>query len=180
MNILTVLEILITLLLLIIPTTLLVIIFCLNMIYTNLKTRVPWVRIPPANLNKILEAINLPKDATVYDLGCGDGRFLFLAEKKGYKAIGYELAIYPYFKTLLYKFFKASKVRIERKNFFKQNLEEADAIFIFLTKSIMEKIGEKLKPNLAAGTMIVSYGFTIPKWPVKRILDTSPSKTYIY
>lgn len=180
MNLLIILAILITILSLTSITTLMVVIFGFNMIYTNIKTKTPYTRIPLFNLEKILAEINLPINSLVCDLGCGDGRFLFLAEKKGLKAVGYELAFYPYVKAWLNKFFRQSQVKIEHQDFFKQDLKKFDAIFIFLTKSIMEKIGEKLKPNLTAGTMIVSYGFTIPGWQIKKILETKPSETYIY
>ena len=103
-----------------------------------------------------------------------------MAEKKGFRAVGYELARYPYLKTLIYKFLKSSKIKIENKDFFKTDLSDAKAIFIFLTASVMEKIGLKLKDNLRPGTSVVSYGFAIPSWPILKILDTSPSKTYLY
>ena len=171
---------LIIVLLLIVPIAAIVLILILNMLYTNLKTHVPWARIPQTNLQYILSEINLPKNSLVYDLGCGDGRFLFLAEKNGLKAIGYELAYYPYLKALTAKFLMGSKVKIENKDFFKQDLSGADAIFIFLTASVMEKIGIRLLKNLKTKTIVASYGFRIPGWETIKILETSPSKTYIY
>lgn len=180
MNFLIVLAILITILSLTLITTLLVVIFGLNMIYTNIKTKTPYTRIPLANLKKILEEINLPTGSAVCDLGCGDGRFLFLAEKKGLNSTGYELAFYPYTKALLNKFFKQSQVKIERKDFFKQDLQKFDAVFIFLTKEIMNKVGLKLKTNLKPKTIVISYGFSIPDWQETRILETKPSRTFIY
>jgi SAM-dependent methyltransferase len=135
---------------------------------------------PANNLIIILDKINLPPQSLIYDLGCGDGRFLFLAEQKKLEAVGYELALYPYLKAIINKFFKSSRVVIKNKDFFKQDLSNADAIFIFLTASVMQKIGDKLKTNLKPNTLVVSYGFAIPGWPIKKILDTKPSKTYIY
>lgn len=158
----------------------LVIFFGFNMIYINLKTLVPWARAPMSGLNNILRELNLPTGSLVYDLGCGDGRFLFLAEAVGLKAVGYELALYPYLKARVNKFLKGSQVVIENKDFFKQDLSSADAIFIFLTASVMKKIGKKLKNHLKSKTIVVSYGFEIPDWKIVKVLDTKPSKTYIY
>jgi len=150
------------------------------MIYVNLKTLVPWAKAPMHGLEDILVHLNLPVGSLVYDLGCGDGRFLFLAEHHGLKALGYELAFYPYLKAMVNKFLKDSKVKIENKDFFKQDLSQADAIFIFLTAAVMKKISEKLKQDLKQGVIIVSYGFEIPSWEIIKTLDTKPSKTYIY
>ena len=177
---LVVLSLVIIILSLVAPAALIIIVLIMNMLYINLKTLVPWAKVPIINLEKILAEINLAPGALVYDLGSGDGRFLFLAEKHGFKAVGYELAYYPYLKTLARKFLKGSKVEIKNKDFFKADLGQAEAIFIFLTAAVMEKIGLKLKENLKLGTKVISYGFAIPGWPVLKVLDTKPSKTYLY
>lgn len=177
---LIILSLLIIILSFIVIATFLVVFFGFNMIYVNLKTLVPWAKAPIIGLENILVYLNLPVGSLVYDLGCGDGRFLFLAEKYGLKALGYELAFYPYLKAITNKFLKSSKVKIENKDFLKQDLNQADAIFIFLTAAVMKKISEKLKQNLKPGVIIVSYGFEIPGWKIVKTLDTKPSKTYIY
>ncbi|HET7529279.1 MAG TPA: hypothetical protein VFJ84_03590, partial [Candidatus Saccharimonadales bacterium] len=38
-----------------------------------------------------LDLLDLKKGQTVYDLGCGDGRFLKAAARRGIKSVGYEL-----------------------------------------------------------------------------------------
>src|SRR5680860_615217 len=175
-----IISILIIILAFIVIATFVVVFFGLNMIYVNLKTLVPWVKTPFRNLERVLDGIKLPAGSLIYDLGCGDGRFLFLAEKKSLRAVGYELALYPYLKAQFNKFFQASRVKIKRQDFLRQDLNKADAIFVFLNAMVMEKIGVKLKKNLRPGIIVVSYGFTIPNWePLKR-LDTNPSRTYIY
>ena len=158
----------------------LIMFFSLWSIYTIIKTKVPWAKTPRENLNKIFSEINLPKNSLIYDLGCGDGRTLFLAEKMGYRAVGYELSLYPFLKGLIKKIILKSKIKIKRKNFFGDNLEKANLVFVFLVSAVMEKLGRKLKKELKPGTMIVSYGFKIPNWNAEKILNTKPSKTYFY
>jgi SAM-dependent methyltransferase len=173
-------PILIIILAFIVVVAFLVIIFGLNMVYINLKTLVPWVKTPLKNLQIVLEEIKLPAGSLIYDLGCGDGRFLFLAEKKGLRAIGYELALYPYLKAQFNKFLQASLVKIKRQDFLKQNLNDADAVFVFLNALVMGKIGLKLKEKLRPEIIVVSYGIAIPGWKPIKILQTKPSLTYIY
>lgn len=160
--------------------TLVVVFFGINMIYVNLKTLVPWVKTPLKNLQIVLNEINLPAGSLIYDLGCGDGRFLFMAEKKGLKAIGYELALYPFLKARANKFLQASRVKIKRQDFLRQDLNAADAIFVFLNALVMGKIGLKLKKNLKPGIVVISYGIAIPGWEPIKVLETKPSPTYIY
>jgi SAM-dependent methyltransferase len=173
-------PILIIILSFIVIATLAVVFFGINMIYVNLKTLVPWVKTPLKNLQIVLDEINLPVGSLIYDLGCGDGRFLFMAEKKGLKAVGYELALYPYLKARFNKFLQASQIKIKRQDFLRQDLNAADAIFVFLNALVMGKIGLKLKKNLKPGIIVISYGIAIPEWKPVKILETKPSRTYIY
>ncbi|MFA6171280.1 MAG: hypothetical protein WCW77_04220 [Patescibacteria group bacterium] len=154
--------------------------FAFFTIVTLVFTRVPFVRTPRKNAKIALNELNLAAGSKIYDLGCGDGNVLFLAEKMGYKATGYELSPYPYLKARINKFITGSRVNIIRSNFFRADLSQADCVFLFLIDSIMEKVGKKLKANLRPGTPVVSYGFKIHGWQPVKILDTQPSKVYIY
>lgn len=157
-----------------------VLVFAVWSIYTIIRTGVPWTKTPSENIIKIFSEINLPKNSLMYDLGCGDGRSMFFAEKRGYRARGYELSLYPFLKCLIKKVFTGSSIEIKRKNFFNENIEDADLIFVFLVGAVMEKLGNKLNENLKPGAIIVSYGFEIPGWNPEKILNTNPSKTYLY
>ena len=158
----------------------LILFFSFYSIYTIIKTKVPWAKTPQNNFKDIFSKIDLPKNSLVYDLGCGDGELLFFAEKLGYRAVGYELSLYPYLKCLFKKTITGIKITIIRKDFFNENLKNADLVFIFLVDSVMEKIGDKLINNLSPGTLVVSYGFKIPSWKINNQLDTNPSKTFFY
>lgn len=143
-------------------------------------TKVPFARTPKKNIAEAFSRLKLPPRSKIYDLGCGDAGSLFLAEKLGYCGTGYELSPYPYFRAMLKKLLTGSEVRIFRSNFFKADLSRADAVFVFLISTIMGKVGEKLKKELKPGTPVISYGFQIPGWQAVEILDSRPSKTYIY
>ncbi|MDO8667911.1 MAG: hypothetical protein Q7K35_02305 [bacterium] len=149
-------------------------------IYTNLTTGVPWAKNSRENFDKIFKEINLPKNFLLYDLGSGDGRALFIAEKYGCRAVGYELSLYPYMKAWFRKVASRSSVILKRKNFFQEDLSRADAVFVFLVGKVMDRVGRKLKTELKKGVIVVSYGFSIPGWSVEKTLATKPSLTYIY
>lgn len=149
-------------------------------IYTNLTTSVPWAKNPKENIDKIFKELSLPKDSLIYDLGAGDGRVLFIAEKYGCRAIGFELSLYPYLRAGLRKFIFPSAVVIKRQNFFEEDLSQADAVFIFLVGKVMDRVGQKLKLELKKGAIVASYGFTIPGWHLEKTIFTKPSLTYIY
>lgn len=149
-------------------------------IFSIIKTGVPFAKTPNNNINIIFSELNLPTGAKIYDLGCGDGEVLFTAEKLGLVATGYELAIYPYLKSRLKKYLINSQVKIFRKNFFLEKINDADTVFVFLVNTVMKKTGDKLKKELKPNTVVVSYGFELPEWKIEKIIETKPSKTYIY
>ncbi|MFH1522976.1 MAG: hypothetical protein ABIE43_04145 [Patescibacteria group bacterium] len=152
-------------------------------IYIILFTKVPFARTPLANIIKIFQKLKEYKfsdNLIIYDLGCGDGGFLFFAEKLGYKAVGYELSLYQYIKCVIKKRLLKSKVEIFNKDFFREDLAEADIVFIFLVDKVMKKVSDKLRSNLRPKTLVISYGFKISGWIELETLNTCPSLTYIY
>ncbi|MBU0743753.1 MAG: hypothetical protein KKE11_00050 [Gammaproteobacteria bacterium] len=160
--------------------TLFFLFFWLWSVITLFRTRVPFAKTPKKNIEIILQRLNLPKDSVFYDLGCGDGRALFVGEKYGLRPIGYELSLYPYLKCKIKKFFKGSNIVVRRKDFFKEDLSEAKVVYIFLVGGVLGKLSKKLSKELKPGTIVVSYGFGLPGWQGVDILNTSPSKIYIY
>ena len=139
-----------------------------------------------ANLEPILQEINLPRGAKISDLGCGDGRWLFALEAftatsgRCYNLSGYELSAYPFLKSQLLKISRKSKVKFYRRDFFKRDNFPEQGILIFLVKKIMPKVSALLQKKLKPGTLVISYAFELPGWPVHKVLETRPSPTYIY
>ncbi len=183
MDILYYLIILYIFLIIVIVFSLIFLLFAFQTIITIIKTKVPFARTPDENINKMLAELkrqNIPPGSRLYDLGCGNGRVLFEAEKHGYKSVGYELSLYQYLRGLIKKKLNRSKVKIIRKDFMRQDISDADVIFTFLVGGVMSRVGEKLKNNLKKGTIVISYGFTIAGWKPDKVLETKPSLTYIY
>lgn len=149
-------------------------------------TRVPFVRTPLKIINQILKNAKISPNQTIYDLGCGDARFLIEVEKHtGAKTVGFELSPWAYFLAKLNIWFNNSQTKIFYKNFYKENLAPADVIFCFLLDSVMEKVGKQLEQQLKPGATVISFAFHIPQWKPSEIIEPFPekkksSKIYIY
>lgn len=146
---------------------------------------VPFVPTPKKNIEKIFEVLDLKPGQVFYDIGCGDGRFVIQADKKGAKAIGFEISPIAWLRSKINIFINKSKAQVKFKNFYSQNLSDADAVFCFLLDPVMPKVEKKLLPELKPGAKVVSYGFTMPNWQLKKLIETSPgnkksSKIYLY
>lgn len=149
----------------------------LGNIFANLYTSVPYAPTPHKTVEKILNLINLQPGERFYDLGCGDGRVLFAAEKLGAKAYGFELSPFSYIRTALKIKLKKSTAKIFYKNFYSAELEGADVIFCFLVGSVMPKLQKKFEKELKPGTRIVSYGFSFPGWIPAQIISPEENKS---
>src|SRR3989338_8043413 len=81
-------------------------------------TRVPFVPTPKRNVEIIIDQLDLKPGQVFYDLGCGDGRFLLEAEKRGAKAIGFEISPWAYCRAKINLAWHKSQAKIFYKNFY--------------------------------------------------------------
>jgi SAM-dependent methyltransferase len=113
------------------------------------------------HIKAALDLLNLKEGQVVYDLGCGDGRLLKAAARRGIKAVGYELNpfmfVYSWLTTRRYH--KLIKVRFG--NFWKADLSKADAVFVFLLDKYMPRLDQKLKKS-GRHLKLASHTFEIP------------------
>lgn len=131
-------------------------------VVSNLLLKVPFVPSSKRVIQHIAKLANIKKDDQVYDLGSGDGRFLFEADKYTNKElIGFEQAMLPYCLTKIKNFFHKANIRIHMKNFMKADLASADLIYCYLGPETMTELGEKIQKECRKGTRIYSNTFSI-------------------
>ena len=147
----------------------------------GLISGVPWVPSRSDTIRQMLDLAGVKKGDKFADLGCGDGRMLFMAEKLGARVYGYELALLAFLAAKLRKFFLGSNARIEFKSFFEINLEKFDVVALYLMPETLEKLKPKLEKELKKGSRIVSHAFQIKGWkPIKKISRDSKNKANIF
>jgi SAM-dependent methyltransferase len=109
-----------------------------------------------------LELLELKEGQVVYDLGCGDGRFLRAAAKTGAQAVGYELNPFMFLVSWISTRKYGRRVKVRLGNFWRADISKADAIFIFLLDKYMPKLDAKLKQEAKQGLKLASHTFIIP------------------
>lgn len=143
----------------------------------------PWVPLWKKDTLRMLELAQVKPGEKVVDLGAGDARIIIAAvQEYNAKGVGYELAILPYFIgwvriTLLGLHGKAI---LKYRNFFKEDLSDADVICAFLTPAAMAKLKPKFEKEVKPGCRIVSYAFKIPDWQPTKIDKPNKKRAAIY
>jgi tRNA A58 N-methylase Trm61 len=141
----------------------------------------PWWRTSQKTARAICKLAKVKKGDLIYDLGSGDGTALMIAAREfSAKGMGVEIDPFRYWvsRILLKRNSVADRVKVLRKNFFDQNLKDADVVFVYLIPKTLEKLLPKFKKELKKGTRIVSYVYEI-NLPLKEYDKENKIRLYV-
>jgi len=129
-----------------------------------------------------LDLAKIKPNETFFDLGCGDGRIVFFANKNyKLKTIWIELC-FPLFLVCKIKqlFYGNKKISFRNRSLYKVDLKEADIIYMYGMPDKLKKLKDKFKKELKPGTRIVSYIFPIEGLKPKLISKPTDKDLAIY
>lgn len=127
----------------------------------------PPVPTKPERIRKALEMAGLKPDETIYDLGAGDGRVLFIAALDfGARAVGVEIG--PIQCALIWLRAVArglgEKIQVKWENYYRADLEEADVVFVYATSKEVLKLAPHLETQMKKGSRLVSISADFREW----------------
>ena len=128
---------------------------------------------PLAVVNTLVEAANVKQGDVVYDLGCGDGRFLVAAARRGAVGLGFDL------NQNLVEWAAANalaervneRVSFEVRDLFTADLSAASVVTLYLLPALNLKLRPKLWRELAVGARVVSNAFDMGDWAPDRTFE---------
>ena len=141
----------------------------------------PWWRTSHKTARAICKLAKIKEGELVYDLGSGDGTALITAAKEfGANGVGIEIDPLRYWtsKILIKRNGLTNRIRVIRKNFFHQNIKNADVVFVYLVPKALNKLLPKFKNELKRGTRIVSYVYEM-NLPLKEYDKKNRIRLYI-
>ena len=145
---------------------------------------VPFVPTTEPAVEAMLKLANLKPTDTLYDLGCGDGRIVIAAAKKGAKGVGIDIdpQRIKEAKENARKAGVEDRVRFELKDLFEADIHEATVVSLFLLPSVNLKLKPKLMADLKPGTRVVSNTFDMGDWKAEKetSLGEGPDEEYSY
>ena len=157
---------------------------------TSAPHRQPDVHFVPTDTTKVREmltAATVSPGDLVYDLGCGDGRFVIAAVKKFKARRGVCVDIDPArIKESQSNADTAgvrNKIEFVEGDLFEQDLSKATVITLYLLPSLNERLRPKLFREVRPGTRIVSNAFDMGDWKADRTMTVktnSGMQSYAY
>lgn len=142
----------------------------------------PFISTQKFVIDKIVEEIVLPENATIYELGCGKAGFLSALRKKYPQArlIGVEYSFLPWLLAQTQSALARSRLDIRKKNIFKADLSGADAVYCFLNPATMAKLKDKFGRECKNGALIVSHQFPLPDTAAEKTIELNNGQARIY
>ena len=133
----------------------------------GLKLDAPYVSTPQPVVEEMLRLAQVGAKDNVYDLGCGDGRFVITAaEKFGARGVGIDLDPRRLAEATAgaRRAGVTGRVSFREEDLFKTDFSTATVVTLFLFPELNEKLAPRLRSSLRPGSRIVAYQFGIPGW----------------
>jgi SAM-dependent methyltransferase len=124
--------------------------------------RAPDVRYEPTPLavvRAMLQLAHVGANDVVYDLGCGDGRIVIAAAKRGARGVGVDIdpqRIVEAHATARHAEV-VDRVHFVQQDFFDADLREATVVMLYLSPAVNLRLRPKLQRELQPGTRLVSH-----------------------
>lgn len=121
----------------------------------------PFVPTPLEAVRKALDMVDLKPGDRLLDAGCGDGRVVIEAARRGAKATGYELSPFVWLVAKINVWRSRSAGKILLGNAFKKDLSEYDVIFLFLMPKTLPNFFKEMQKKARQGAKIITYAFPL-------------------
>lgn len=109
-----------------------------------------------------MDMVDLKPGQTLLELGCGDGKVLVAAAKRGWHAVGYELNPLLVLICLLRTWQYRKLVKVKWGNFWTRPWPQADGIFVFIMPRHMSKLHKKVMQSKHKPVKLISFAFEVP------------------
>jgi SAM-dependent methyltransferase len=143
----------------------------------------PYVPTPPEVVERMLDLAGVTGADTLYDLGCGDGRIVIAAARRGARAVGVDIE--AHWVSEAAKNAAAAGVSgrasFELQDALTVDLSPATVVMLYLVEWSTRMLDAKLAAELRPGARIVSHSFGMGDRPAEKteqwIDSTGESRT---
>lgn len=140
-----------------------------------------WVPTPRKVARRMLQLAGVGPGDTLFELGSGDGRIIFMAATEfGAMAVGIEADPLRVLWTLAWIRLKGltGKVSVRWGNFYNTDLGAASVVTVYQSTEVNNRLKDKFVRELKPGTRVVSHAFTFNGWETMKADEES--QVYLY
>lgn len=143
---------------------------------------VPFVPSPFEIVEQMIALAKVKKNEFVYDLGCGDGRIVLEAARRGARAVGVDLDARKIRECRInaVKANLTDKAAFVNQDFFETDFGNADVITLYLLSFLNLKLRSRFIDELRPGARIVSHDFHMDTWPPDKIMAIGNHTLYLW
>ena len=127
----------------------------------------PFRPTPDDAVEKMLDLAGVGPGDRLVDLGCGDGRIVLAAARRGAEALGVDIdpERIAEAEAAAVTVGVASRARFSVGDLFDLDLSEFDVVTLYLLPGVNRWLEGRLKCDLRPGARVVSFCFAMPEWP---------------
>lgn len=146
------------------------------------KIGAPWVPVRKRAITRTFDELEIGEGDVVVDVGCGDGKVLLEAARRGARAVGFELSPYMWFIAWL-RTLGNKRIQVRYGNFFKMKLpSDTTVVYSFLMPETMSRLDAHLKrQELPHAKYLASYMFGLKEGaPLVIFREKNCGPVYVY
>lgn len=135
-----------------------------------------------AVIEAMLDTAGVGPNDIVYDLGCGDGRIVVAAAKRGARAVGIDIDPQRIVEAKQRAADEGvtDKVTFLEQDLFQSDIREATVVTLYLLPSLNVKLRPMLMEQLRPGTRIVSHDFDMGDWKPEKTVEADGKTVYFW
>jgi SAM-dependent methyltransferase len=141
----------------------------------------PFWPTPDPLVERMLDLAEIVAGDHLIDLGCGDGRIVIAAARRGASALGVDID-----PERIAEAEAAARtagvehlVRFRCEDLCETRLEAASVVILYLAPLLNQLLGARLQTELAPGSRVLSHAFAIPGW-APRVHETTTERRALY
>lgn len=147
-----------------------------------MKKNIRYVPTPDAVVAAMLDLADFQPGEILYDLGCGDGRMVMEAARRGGSGVGVDID------PLLLERARAraanegldQRAEFRQQSLFEADISDANVVALYLTHATNLQLRPKLLAELRPGTRVVSHSFDMEGWIAKRRITVDAKWIFLW
>jgi cyclopropane fatty-acyl-phospholipid synthase-like methyltransferase len=143
---------------------------------------VGYVPTEPDIVDAMLDLARLTPSDVLYDLGCGDGRIVVAAAKRGAYAVGIDIDPQRIAEANANANAAGVSDRVQflQEDLFSADISRATVVAVYLLPSLNLQLRPRLFKELRPGTRVVSHSFDMGDWQPEQTLRLGDTRLFLW